>query len=222
MVGIVAPRPASRPVHTDRANQLGRRNLTPDAFKLLLGRRYNRAKKTKAEAGAKGGASKVQIDPCLPSTAAKFAVQHAVSENTVKRAGKFAEQVERTPALARAVAERRLGELLRATPKAKPPNPKPPKDRRCKNGTDDHQPTLSKLHIGETATPWRASWLLKASLVAKWQRSGKARTHPSEVAQKWRRRFILTLSSQGGNLTKPLNLLAVLLVHPEGLEPTTF
>ena len=28
------------------ANQLGRRNITPDQFTLLLGRRYNRAKKS--------------------------------------------------------------------------------------------------------------------------------------------------------------------------------
>jgi hypothetical protein len=74
-------------------NQLGRRNLSPDAFRLALGRRYNRTKKTKAEAGAKGGASKGQIDPCLP-TAERLGKEHAVSEKTVKRAGKFAEEVE--------------------------------------------------------------------------------------------------------------------------------
>jgi N6-adenosine-specific RNA methylase IME4 len=86
------------------ANQLGRRNLTPDAFKLLLGRRYNRTKKTKAEAGAKGGASKDQIDPCLAeNTAAKLAVQHGVSEPTVKRAGAFAKEVESTPELKAAI-----------------------------------------------------------------------------------------------------------------------
>ena len=33
------------------ANQLGRRNLSPDAFKLLLGRRYNRAKKAQGGRG---------------------------------------------------------------------------------------------------------------------------------------------------------------------------
>jgi hypothetical protein len=52
------------------ANQLGRRNLTPDQFTLLLGRRYNRSKKTKAEAGAIGGASKAQSEPCLERLAA--------------------------------------------------------------------------------------------------------------------------------------------------------
>jgi phage N-6-adenine-methyltransferase len=87
------------------SNQLGRRNLSPDAFRLLLGRRYNRRKKSKAEAGAIGGSSKDQIDPCLqPSTAQTLATEHGVSEATVKRAGKFAEEVEASPELAEAVA----------------------------------------------------------------------------------------------------------------------
>jgi len=76
------------------ANQLGRRNLSKEAHDLLLGRRYNRTKKTKAEAGAIGGASKDQSDTCLDNTAAKLAVEHGVSEATVKRAGQFAEAVE--------------------------------------------------------------------------------------------------------------------------------
>jgi hypothetical protein len=47
---------------------------------MLLGRMYNRMKKTKSEAGAKGGSSKDQIDPCLPeNTAAKLAKEHGVT-----------------------------------------------------------------------------------------------------------------------------------------------
>lgn len=86
------------------SNQLGRRNLTPDAFTLLLGRRYNRMK------GRQGGdhgnqyVAKDQNDT-LPNVAAKLAAEHAVSEATVKRAGKFAAQVAKTPELARAIAE---------------------------------------------------------------------------------------------------------------------
>jgi hypothetical protein len=37
-------------------NQLGRRNLTADAFTLLLGRRYNRAKKAH---GARSGRNRL-------------------------------------------------------------------------------------------------------------------------------------------------------------------
>lgn len=86
------------------ANQLGRRNLTPDAFRLLLGRRYNRAKKAgggRADRDLSGGQSD------HPKTAEAIATQHGVSEKTVRRAGKFAEEVESTPELLAAVQEGR-------------------------------------------------------------------------------------------------------------------
>lgn len=95
------------------ANQLGRRSLTSAQRKILLGRRYNRLKKTRAEAGSMGGASKGQNDLCLPTTAAELARQHGVSEKTVQRAGKFAEQVETDPALVEAVAK---GEVVTLRP----------------------------------------------------------------------------------------------------------
>ena len=76
-------------VHTNR-QELGRRNLTRDQWELLIGDRYNRQKKTKAEAGAKGGSSKGQNDTCLV-TADKLAAEYGVSPATVKRAGKTAE-----------------------------------------------------------------------------------------------------------------------------------
>ena len=75
-------------------NQLGRRNLTKDEWRELIGRRYNRKKKSKAEAGSIGGVSKGQNDTCLQSTAEVIAAEHGVSAATVKRAGKFAEAVE--------------------------------------------------------------------------------------------------------------------------------
>ncbi len=67
------------------ANQLGRRNLTPDAFRWILGRRYNRQKKA---SGVRGPKKLDQFDPA--STAAKLAAEHGVSEPTVKRAARFA------------------------------------------------------------------------------------------------------------------------------------
>ena len=69
-------------------NQLGRRNLHPDAFTLLLGRRYNRLKKTMAEAGASKGKSYQSS-----TTAERLAKEHGVTEKTVRSAGKFAEAV---------------------------------------------------------------------------------------------------------------------------------
>lgn len=65
-------------------NQLGRRNLTPDAFKLSLGRLYNRLKKA---VGVRGPEKLAQNEPA--STADLLAVEHGVSAATVKRAGKF-------------------------------------------------------------------------------------------------------------------------------------
>jgi ParB-like chromosome segregation protein Spo0J len=80
-------------------NQLGRRNLSPVDFKLALGRRYNRTKKS---VGKPEGTILGQIDPI--STAAKLATQHGVSEATVKRAGKLAEAVEAHPEIKEAIA----------------------------------------------------------------------------------------------------------------------
>jgi len=58
-----------------------RRNLTADAFTLALGRRYNRMKKRDGERGPK------KLDQNEPaSTASRIAIEHGVSEATVKRA----------------------------------------------------------------------------------------------------------------------------------------
>lgn len=101
------------------ANQLGRRNLMPDAFTLLLGRRYNRAKK-KANDGGKGTPKATaktdnaqpetqpelkiaaepettvhQSDARLERTSAQIASQHGVSRATVERAGQFAAAVDK-------------------------------------------------------------------------------------------------------------------------------
>jgi hypothetical protein len=88
------------------ANQLGRRNLSPDAFKLALGRRYNRMKKVQGGTGANQHKQKAQFEP-FASTADKLAVEHSVSRETVKRAGKFAEEVAKTPELQAAIANRK-------------------------------------------------------------------------------------------------------------------
>ena len=74
------------------SNQLGRRNLSPDQMSLIRGRRYNRLKKTKAEAGSIGGASTGQSDQCL--TSERLAEEHGVSEKTIRRDGKFATNIE--------------------------------------------------------------------------------------------------------------------------------
>lgn len=100
------------------ANQLGRRNLSPDSFKLLLGRRYNRTKKDKNEnlrngvfdtnlpihqidgSGQNAGNA---ISDKSEKTAETLAKQHGVSKATVERAGKFSEEVEANPDLQEAI-----------------------------------------------------------------------------------------------------------------------
>lgn len=67
-------------------NQLGRRNLSKQDYKLLLGRRYNRAKKAEGgRADRDFGVEKVTA----PKTAEKIAKEHGVSEKTVRNAAKF-------------------------------------------------------------------------------------------------------------------------------------
>ena len=98
------------------ANQLGRRNLTPDQRSIIRGRRYNRTKK------AQGGRSDRKFggaEVALPNTAATIAAQHGVSERTIKSDGKRAEAIERlavtAPAQAQAVIDgkKRFNEVRR-------------------------------------------------------------------------------------------------------------
>lgn len=65
-------------------NQLGRRNLSRQDYKLLLGRRYNRAKKQGERTDITSGKS------CQKSTTAeRIAKEHGVAEKTVRNAGEF-------------------------------------------------------------------------------------------------------------------------------------
>ena len=88
-------------------NQLGRRNLTADDFRLILGRRYNRSKMTKAEAGASKGKSYPSSESTSEPerTSETLAKEHGVSEKTVRNAGKLAETVERVRAEEPEIAE---------------------------------------------------------------------------------------------------------------------
>jgi len=76
-------------------NQLGRRNLTPDAFTLLLGRRYLRAKKSvgaphgNANRSGNNSAKSAELN-----TAARLAKEHGVSERSVCYAGDVAKAVD--------------------------------------------------------------------------------------------------------------------------------
>lgn len=98
------------------SNQLGRRNLTPDQRSILRGRMYNREKKRssgRADRDLSGG----QNDH--PKTAERIAAKTGVSEKTVRRDAKRAEQYEKlketAPEEAEAVfvGKKRLREVQR-------------------------------------------------------------------------------------------------------------
>jgi hypothetical protein len=80
-------------------HQLGRRNLSPDARKLLLGRRYNRLKGE--HGGDRSSGQNVHLEP--ERTAERLASDHGVNEKTVRRAGDFAKEVEADPELQAAI-----------------------------------------------------------------------------------------------------------------------
>lgn len=77
------------------ANQLGRRNLTPDQAALLRGRRYNRLKRQH------GGdrRSSPQNEDLKGKTASRLAREHGVSRQTIERDGRFADAIEKAAAL---------------------------------------------------------------------------------------------------------------------------
>ncbi len=74
------------------ANQLGRRNLTPEAVSLLRGRRYNRVKVSgfKGNQHTIGNGQNVQNQ----QTSESLAEQYGVDEKTIRRDGQFADAVE--------------------------------------------------------------------------------------------------------------------------------
>ena len=67
------------------ANQLGRRNLSPDQLSWLRGRRYSRTKKAQGGTGANQHEQRCQIVPSA-KTAESLAKEHGVNESTIRRA----------------------------------------------------------------------------------------------------------------------------------------
>lgn len=96
-------------------NQIGKRNLSPDDFRIISGRIYNRRKKTKAEAGAIGGSSKPQIDVCLQEpTSAIVASELGVSKATIERNGQRAEVYDAM----KAIGDEEAAEAAKILPQA--------------------------------------------------------------------------------------------------------
>jgi pyruvate/2-oxoglutarate dehydrogenase complex dihydrolipoamide acyltransferase (E2) component len=78
-------------------NQLGRRNLSRQDYKLLLGRRYNRAKKADNARPGNDNAAKERGGQTVhrEKTAEKLAREHGVDEKTVRRAGQYQAAAEK-------------------------------------------------------------------------------------------------------------------------------
>ena len=74
------------------ANQLGRRNLTPDQRSIIRGRRYNRTKK--ANDGSRGNQHTVAVENSSTASEA-LAKAHGVTERTIRNDGKRAEAIEK-------------------------------------------------------------------------------------------------------------------------------
>jgi hypothetical protein len=76
-------------------NQLGRRNLSPKDYKLLVGMLYNQRKKNVGAPKGNENAGKQKGKSCTqPTTAEQVAEETGVSPRTVKSAGKLATAVE--------------------------------------------------------------------------------------------------------------------------------
>jgi phage N-6-adenine-methyltransferase len=82
-------------------NQLGRRNLHPLQFSLLVGRIYNRAKKAEGGTGANQHTQQLrQSDAVAERTSERIARQHGLGSRTVERAGQFADAIEKVREIA--------------------------------------------------------------------------------------------------------------------------
>ena len=101
------------------ANQLGRRNLTPDQRSIIRGRRYNRTKKSH---GAEPGTKRVKLqNATLQDTATDLGMAHGVHRATIIRDGKRADAIDRlavtAPEKAQAVLDgkKRFNEVIQET-----------------------------------------------------------------------------------------------------------
>jgi hypothetical protein len=109
-------------------NQLGRRNLSPDDYKLLVGMLYNQRKKAAPNPDGKNQHSEVKgQNGTQQSTAEQVAEETGVSPRTVKRAAKLAAKVEEIqqaePELPRQEVITKAKEIIaEAAPNPEPPN----------------------------------------------------------------------------------------------------
>ena len=89
-------------------NQLSRRNLTNEQRTLMIGRLYNQRKKMQGGNGSNQYSEQRGQNEPFAKTAETLASEYGISKSTVKRAGKFAKDVDANPALKKAVCTDRV------------------------------------------------------------------------------------------------------------------
>lgn len=100
-------------------NQLGRRNLSPQAASLLRGKLHNARKKERTD-NLKQNSPKYQNDPSGPSTAEAIAKETGVSPATVKRDAAFAKAAAEQGKEAEVMAGKaKRKDVVKKKPKAK-------------------------------------------------------------------------------------------------------
>jgi hypothetical protein len=108
-------------------NQLGRRNLSPEDYGILVGLLYNARKKAKNDGGKGTPRGTVNQNDGRLSTAEQIANETNTSPATVERRGKEVKQAEelrqQEPQLSLPEAVRKVRGKKKSTPK--PPTPKP-------------------------------------------------------------------------------------------------
>ena len=90
------------------ANQLGRRNLSPDQMRILRGRRYNRL--NTMGHGSKSARQNVGQNPQM---AAVLAQEHGVTSRTIERDGKLARELGQEQIKAVMKGESKIADIVR-------------------------------------------------------------------------------------------------------------
>jgi len=145
-----------------RANQLGRRNLTPEQMSLLRGRRYNRRKK---QHGGDRRSSDSSCQNGVLKNADKLANEHGVSAHTIVRDGLYAAAVDKLGVQHEAAAGQLPATRHDVVQAAKVLGDTPTPEQ-----VEQARQTVTKPHVAGVGTPqfrrWRASLHEAGHLVA--------------------------------------------------------
>jgi len=129
-------------------NQLGRRNLTPDQMSLIRGRMYNRTKKQGERTDLTSAQSEQRLTSAEVNTRDEISKASGLSHDTISKADFIGQHADEDTKQALR-AERKMGEMLQATDRAKGASAGGIKEspRGSYIVPRDTQPTLSELGV---------------------------------------------------------------------------